>query len=68
MSSTEHSSLYPSPAFPSVVIEELPPIPIIQSEEILKRVFTHSSLAAVAGENRYNFQAPQSDPSTDNEE
>ena len=63
--STEHSSLYSSPGLPSVPIGILPPLPKIRSEQIRKRVFTHSSLA---GENKYGFQAPESDPSTDNEE
>ncbi|KAF8495966.1 ribonuclease III domain-containing protein [Russula emetica] len=65
MSLTEHPSLHPSSASPSVAIGILPPLPKIRSGGISKRVFTHSSLA---GENRYDFQAPQSDPSTDNEE
>lgn len=43
----------------------LPPLPKVQSEQILKRIFTHSSLA---GSRKYDFQAPESDPSTDNEE
>ncbi|KAH9980757.1 ribonuclease III domain-containing protein [Russula compacta] len=43
----------------------LPPLPEVQSEQISKRIFTHSSLAGNRG---YDFQAPESDPSTDNEE
>jgi hypothetical protein len=62
--STEYSSLHSSPALYSVPIGILPPLPKIRSEQIRKRVFAHSSLA---GE-KYGFQAPESDPSTDNEE
>lgn len=65
MSSAEHTSPNTSPKPPSIAIGKLPPLPEIRSRWIRKRVFTHSSLA---GENRYDFQAPQSDPSTDNEE
>jgi len=65
MPSTENTSPQPSPAYPNVSIGILPPLPNIRTGRIWKRIFTHSSLA---GENRYEFQAPQSDPSTDNEE
>ena len=65
MFSTENTSPHPSPANPNVPIGILPPLPNIQTGRIRERIFTHSSLAA---ENRYEFQAPQSDPSTDNEE
>ena len=53
-----------SPAGPSFTVDILPPLPKIQSERIRKRVFTHRSLA----DHRYDFQAPENDPSTDNEE
>ena len=65
MSSTEYSSHRSSSKLPSVPIGILPPLPKIQSGQIRKRTFTHGSLA---GENKYDFQAPESDPSTDNEE
>jgi hypothetical protein len=62
---TEYPSLHSSPTLLSIPVGILPPLPKIRSEQIRKRIFTHSSLA---GENRYGFQAPESDPSTDNEE
>ena len=65
MFSTEYSSPNSSPAPSGVAIGKLPPLPKIRSGRIRKRVFTHCSLA---GENKYDFQAPESDPSTDNEE
>ena len=65
MFSAEYSSPNSSPAPSSVAIGKLPPLPKIRSGRIRKRVFTHCSLA---GENKYDFQAPESDPSTDNEE
>ncbi|KAF8468677.1 hypothetical protein DFH94DRAFT_685490 [Russula ochroleuca] len=65
MSSTEHSSPHSSPTLPSVATGTLPSLPKIRSGQIGKLVFTHGSLA---GENKYDFQAPESDPSTDNEE
>ena len=65
MSSTDHSSPHSSSKLPSVAIGILPPLPKIRSLQIRKRTFTHGSLA---GENKYDFQAPESDPSTDNEE
>ena len=46
-------------------VGKLPPLPEIRSERIRKCIFTHSSLAT---SHRYDFQAPESDPSTDNEE
>ncbi|KAI0268568.1 ribonuclease III domain-containing protein [Russula aff. rugulosa BPL654] len=65
MSSTQHPSPHPPPASLSVTTGILPRLPKIRSGPIWKRVFTQSSLA---GKKRYNFQAPQSDPSADNEE
>ncbi|KAF8476293.1 ribonuclease III domain-containing protein [Russula ochroleuca] len=65
MSSTEYSSPHSSSKLPSVAIGILPPLPKIRSGQIRKRTFNHGSLA---GENKYDFQAPESDPSTDNEE
>ncbi|KAH9965585.1 hypothetical protein BJV74DRAFT_295890 [Russula compacta] len=59
----------PSPRLPpsrlSDAVAKLPPLPEIRSEQIRKRIFTHSSPAI---SRRYDFQAPESDPSTDNEE
>ncbi|KAI0246929.1 ribonuclease III domain-containing protein [Lactifluus subvellereus] len=52
----------PSPE-PDFALGILPTLPTIQSEEIRKQVFTHSSM--VTGQRR-NFQAPQSDPGFDN--
>jgi F-box-like len=49
---------------PSFAIGPPPPLPNIHSERIKRRVFTHSSLS----DRRYAFQAPESDPSSDNEE
>ena len=65
MSSTKYSSPHSSPEIPSVSNGILPPLPEIRSRPIRKLVFTHGSLP---GENKYAFQAPKSDPSTDNEE
>ncbi|KAH9987218.1 hypothetical protein BJV77DRAFT_950439 [Russula vinacea] len=65
MSSTKYSSPHSSPEIPSVSNGILPPLPEIRSGPIRKLVFTHGSLP---GENKYAFQAPKSDPSTDNEE
>ena len=56
------SSLSPPPD-PGFTVDILP-LPKIQSERIRKRIFTHSSLA----DYRYDFQVPENDPSTDNEE
>ena len=53
-----------SPAGPSFTVDILPPLPEIQSERIRKSVFTHCSLA----DHRYDFQGPENDLSTDNEE
>ena len=64
MSSPGRPSTRSPPAGPSFTVNELPPPPRIQSELIRKRVFTHCSLA----DYRYDFQAPENDPSTDNEE
>jgi hypothetical protein len=58
-------SLYSSPNRP-VITDDLPPsLPTIKSENILKRVFAHSSLA---GGNRDKFQMPEDDPDADNEQ
>jgi hypothetical protein len=65
MSSTKYSSPHSSPEIPSVATGVPPPLPEIRSRRIRKLVFTHGSLP---GENKYVFQAPKSDPSTDNEE
>ena len=65
MSSADYPSPHSSPSTPSISIGILPPLPKIRSGQIRKRIFTHSSLA---GESRYDFQAPESDPSADNEE
>ncbi|KAH9979703.1 ribonuclease III domain-containing protein [Russula compacta] len=54
-----------SPSRLSVAAAKPPPLPEIRSERIRKRIFTHSSLAIG---HRYDFQAPESDSSTDNEE
>ncbi|KAH9979714.1 ribonuclease III domain-containing protein [Russula compacta] len=65
MSSIAVPSPHSSPTCPDVATAMLPPLPEIQSEQIRKRIFTHSSLAV---SHRYDFQAPESDPSADNEE
>ena len=65
MPSTEYSSPDSSPSLASIPLGILPPLPKVRSGPIRIRVFTHSSLA---GENKYDFQAPESDPSADNEE
>ena len=65
MSFTKDSSPHSSPENPNVSIGILPPLPEIRSRWIRKLVFTHGSLP---GENKYVFQAPESDPSTDNDE
>jgi len=64
MSSPGRPSTRSPPAGPSFTVDLLPPLPKIQSERIRKRIFTHSSLA----DYRHDFQAPENDPSTDNEE
>jgi len=54
-----------SPTFPNVEASIIPLLPKIQSQQIRKRIFTHRSLAAG---HSHDFQAPENDPSTDNEE
>ncbi len=53
------------PVFIMPLSDTMTSLPEIRSEQIRKRIFTHSSLAE---NHRYNFQAPESDPSPDNEE
>ncbi|KAI9447319.1 ribonuclease III domain-containing protein [Russula earlei] len=62
MSSASHRSPHP---FPTLLSVEDTQLPQIRSERIRDRIFTHSSLAVRP---RYDFQAPESDPSADNEE
>jgi len=64
MSSPGHPSSRSPPTGSSFTVDILPSLPKIQSEQIRKRVFTHSSLAGY----RHDFQAPENNPSTDNEE
>jgi hypothetical protein len=45
----------------------LPPLPKIRSEQILKRIFTHSS-GLPRYHHKHSFQAPEADPPIDNEE
>ena len=43
----------------------LPTLPQIGSEQIRKRIFTHSSCLP---DHKHEFQAPEADPPADNEE
>jgi len=53
------------PVFIMPLFDTMPSLPEIRSEQIRMRIFTHNSLAE---DQRYNFQAPESDLSPDNEE
>jgi hypothetical protein len=68
MSSAGHP-LPPSPlsslTTSSFAADPPPPLPEIRSEQIRKRVFTHSSLPRC---HKHVFQAPEDDPPVDNEE
>ena len=64
VSSVGHHNPLSSPAFPRNTVGILPPLPIIRSGQIRKRVFTHSNLT----EGKHAFQTPQGDPTVDNEE
>ena len=56
---------YSSPTLPNAAVDELPPLPEIQSEQLTQRIFTHSSLSA---RREHPFQAPGDDANADNEE
>jgi hypothetical protein len=66
MSSTGHPSLLSSPTASSFAADLLPPLPEIWSEQIRKRIFTHSS--GLPRGHKHAFQAPEADPPADNEE
>ena len=65
MSPTGLTPPLPSTLRPSMAVSMLPPLPEIQSERIRRQIFTHPSLV---GGQRNDFQAPDNDPSPDNEE
>jgi len=60
------SSLTPTLPGSSYGPRILPPLPKIQSGQIWKRIFTHSS--SVPNYHKHSFQAPEGDPPVDNEE
>jgi hypothetical protein len=53
------------PVFITPLFDTMPSLPEIRFDQIRMRIFTHNSLAE---DQRYNFQAPESDASPDNEE
>jgi hypothetical protein len=63
MSSAGHSSPPSSPIASSFAANSLPPLPEIRSEQIRKRIFTHSS-----GLHKHALQEYEGDPPIDNEE
>ena len=67
MSSVVRTPPHSSPTFQSNAVEKLPPLPEIRSEQIRKRIFTHSSNLAKKGQ-KHAFQAPDDDLPVDNEE
>jgi ribonuclease-3 len=66
MSSVRHTPPLSSPTSPSNAVDGLPPLPEIRSEQIRKRIFTHSS--SLAKGQKHAFQAPEDDLPVDNEE
>ncbi len=63
LSTEQQTHLYPSSILLNV-INTLPPLPTISSDQLLDQIFTHSSLRARP---RHEFEAPQDDPVRDNE-
>ena len=57
-------SAYSSPTL-NAVVDKLPPLPEIRSEQLAQRVFTHSSLTVSRD---HLFQVPSDDANPDNEE
>ena len=66
MASVGPPSTLSSPAPPGNPVDMPPPLPEIQSEQIRKRIFTHSSSLAKC--HKHAFQAPEGDVPVDNEE
>jgi hypothetical protein len=58
-------STNPSPTLPEAAVDELPPLPELQSEQLAQRIFTHCSLTA---SREHPFQAPGDNANADNEE
>ena len=67
MSSVGNPPPHCSPTFQSNAVDGLPPLPEIRSEQIRKRIFTHSSSLAKKGR-KHAFEAPDDDLPVDNEE
>jgi hypothetical protein len=66
MSSAGHPSPLSSPTASIFAAESLPPLPEIRSEQIRKRIFTHSR--GLPGCHKHVLQAPEDDSPVDNEE
>ncbi|KAH9959996.1 ribonuclease III domain-containing protein [Russula dissimulans] len=65
MSSTSFPSPHSSLPLPGSAVAPLPSLPIIHSDQLRERIFTHRGQPT---SNKYSFQAPESDPSNDNEQ
>ncbi|KAI9450204.1 hypothetical protein BJY52DRAFT_1357840 [Lactarius psammicola] len=65
LSTVEHTPTPSSSTLSIAVTDTLPPLPKIQSAQTREQIFTHSSLTA---RRRGEFEAPQDNPSRDNEE
>ncbi|KAH9061833.1 ribonuclease III domain-containing protein [Lactarius deliciosus] len=63
LSNEERTRPTPSPTLPTVT-QMLPPLPTISSAQLLRRVFTHSSMSVGP---RNGFETPHADPMRDNE-
>ena len=58
-------SVHSSPTLPNAVVDKLPPLPEIRSEQLAQRVFTHCDLTA---SREHPSQAPSDDANLNNEE